>query len=88
MKLLPVLSIALELMVAAMGLKLALIARKGWGWALALTYALYVFYDLTRLLSWDVPERVLQAVFFVASLSIWTAVFRIEKELSGPKKGS
>ena len=48
----------------------------------ALTFAIYVLYDLGRLLHWNVGEGILSVLFLVASLSALVAVWGLYKEKS------
>ena len=68
MSFLPLISIALEVLIALMAL---LIAVRGRAYMLgfALTFGVYVYYDLARYYSWEVAENLLSAAFFVATLS-------------------
>ena len=47
------LSIAVEALIAVLGLLIALPKKKAYGWGLFLTFTIYVFYDLSRLISLD-----------------------------------
>jgi hypothetical protein len=77
MILLHLLSILLEVVVAALGMMLAIRKKKMYGWCIAVTFVLYVFYDLAAILQWDVSQDTLYTVFFVATLSILWAVWNI-----------
>ena len=46
----------------------------------ALTFAIYVLYDLGRLLHWNVGEGILSVLFLVASLSALYAVGGLYRE--------
>jgi len=46
----------------------------------ALTFAIYVLYDLGRLLHWNVSEGILSVLFLVASLSALVAAWGLYKE--------
>jgi len=43
----------------------------------ALTFAIYVLYDLGRLLHWNVGEGILSVLFLIASLSALYAVWSL-----------
>ncbi len=77
MNVLQMISILLEVVVAALGIMLVIRKKKIYGWCIALTFVLYVFYDLANLLSWSVPQDSLDVLFFVATLSILWAVWNI-----------
>ncbi len=77
MNALPMISILLEMVVAALGEALAVSRKKVYGWFIALTFVLYVFYDLANLLPLDVPRDLLYVLFFVATASILWEVWSI-----------
>jgi len=77
MNLLHLLSILLEVVVAALGAMLAIRKKKMYGWCIAVTFLLYVIYDLANLLAWNISQDTLYTIFFVATLSILWAVWNI-----------
>jgi len=77
MNLLHLLSILLEAVVAALGIMLATSKKKIYGWCIALTFVLYVVYDLANLLALNISQDTLYMIFFVATLSILWAVWNI-----------
>ncbi|MDD2835892.1 MAG: hypothetical protein PHY05_07055 [Methanothrix sp.] len=77
MNLLHLLSILLEVVVAALGVVLAISKKKIYGWCIAVTFVLYVVYDLANLLAWNISQDTLYTIFFVATLSILWAVWNI-----------
>jgi len=77
MNLLHLLSILLEAVVAALGVMLAIGKKKKYGWCIALTFVLYVIYDLAHLLALNISQDTLHMIFFVATLSILWAVWNI-----------
>jgi hypothetical protein len=74
-----VVSVALEAAVAVIA---ALAALKGrpYLYGLALTFAIYVLYDLGRLLGWEVERGVLSLLFLVASASALYAVWGLYRD--------
>ena len=74
-----VVSIALEVAVAVLA---ALAAYRGrpYLYGLALTFGLYVLYDLGRLLGWNVEQGVLPVLFLVASASALFAVWGLYRD--------
>jgi hypothetical protein len=48
-----------------------------YGWCIAVTFALYVIYDLANLLAWNISQDALYTIFFVATLSILWAIWNI-----------
>ena len=77
MNLLHLLSILLEAVVAVLGIMLAISKKKIYGWCIALTFVLYVVYDLANLMALNISQDTLYMIFFVATLSILWAVWNI-----------
>jgi hypothetical protein len=80
-------SILFEFATAVLGVMLAVNKKKNYGWCIAITFAIWVFYDLVKfmpILSPSVyltlPDNLLYSMFFVAALSILYAVWSIYKE--------
>ena len=71
------LTILLEAVVAALGVMLAISKKKMYGWCIAVTFVLYVVYDLANLLAWNISLDTLYMIFFVATISILWAVWNI-----------
>ncbi len=69
------LSLLVELIVVVLGLWIAWSGKKAFGWLIALTFAIYVVYDLSRFLSWNLPGQ--SWLFLIASISICWAVWQI-----------
>ena len=80
------LSILLELIAAILGVKLAVSKEKSYGWCIALTFLIWVFYDTINFLSvlnlayLVIPMNILYLLFFVATASILYAIWRVYKE--------
>jgi len=74
-------SILLELMVVALGIMLVVGKKKMYGWCIALTFILYIFYDLANLLSLHISQETLDILFFMATLSILWAIWNIFLEV-------
>ncbi len=70
-------SILLEFVVVALGIMLVIGKKKMYGWCIALTFILYIFYDLANLLSLHISEDSLDILFFMATLSILWAIWNI-----------
>ena len=77
MILLQAISIFLELVVAALGIMIAVYRKKRYGWFICLTFVIYVFYDLVALLALKVSLELMYFIFFVATVSILWAVWNI-----------
>ena len=76
-----VLAVAIECIVVLAGVRLATKGKKVYGWWIALTFALYVVFDLSRLGFLPKDEAVLSFLFLVASLSILYAVYLLGCEI-------
>jgi hypothetical protein len=74
-----VVSIALEVAVAIVAVLAALTGRP-YLYGLALTFGIYVLYDLGRLLGFDVEQGVLSVLFLVASASALYAVWGLYRD--------
>jgi hypothetical protein len=72
-------SIALEAAVAIVAV-LAAVKGRPYLYGLALTFAIYVLYDLGRLFGWNVDQGILSVLFLVASASALFAVWRLYRE--------
>ncbi len=72
-------SIFIELLIAILGLLIVFHKKKIYGWGIFLTFGIYVFYDLAKLLGWNISDTLLYGSFFVASVSALWAVFEIYK---------
>jgi hypothetical protein len=80
MEIFVIISLAAEVLVAVLGLMLAIARKKDFGWGIALTFSIYVFYDLVRFLALPVSNEIIGSLFFIASISVLWAVWRIYEE--------
>ena len=80
-------SILLEFVVVALGIMLVIGKKKMYGWCIALTFILYIFYDLANLLSLHISEETLDILFFMATLSILWAIWNIFLEVGQSSTG-
>ncbi|MCX6692203.1 MAG: hypothetical protein NTW33_09210 [Methanoregula sp.] len=78
---LQVLSILIECVVVLGGVRLATKGKKFYGWWIALTFALYVVFDLSRLGFLPKSESIISPLFLIASLSILYAIWLIGCEV-------
>lgn len=78
MTLIPIVSIVLELLIAVLALVSAVRGRTYMA-GLALTFGIYVYYDLARLYEWSVSESLLSVVFLIATLAALVSVVGIFK---------
>lgn len=80
MEILVIMSLVAEATAAVLGMALAISKKKDIGWGIALTFAIYVFYDAVRFFNLHVSNNVIGFLFFIASLSILWVVWRIYEE--------
>ncbi|MDP8233831.1 MAG: hypothetical protein P9M06_03390 [Candidatus Saelkia tenebricola] len=72
-------SIVLEVITVVLGIMIATVKKKGFGWGIALTFAIYVFYDLVRFFKLQISGSFLSAIFLIGTVSILWGVWRIYK---------
>ncbi len=80
MEIIPIVSIVLEVVIALLALVASLRGRF-YMIGFALTFGIYVYYDLARLYEWAVDESVLSAVFLVATLAALGAIIGVMREM-------
>jgi hypothetical protein len=74
-----IVSIALEIAVAVVAM-LAAVKGRPYLYGLALTFTIYVLYDLGRLLGWNVEQGILSVLFLLASASALYAVWGLYRD--------
>ena len=70
-------SIIVEVVVAILGLMIAFHKKKNYGYGIFLTFAIYVFYDLSKQIGWSINSSLLYVLFFIASISALLAVYTL-----------
>ncbi len=80
MEVLIIVSLVAEAIAMTLGLALAISKKKNIGWGIALTFAIYVFYDFVRFFNMPVKNEVIGVLFFIASLSILWVVWRVYED--------
>jgi hypothetical protein len=73
-------SIILEAVVVALGLMIAIGKKRAYGWGLAFTFLVYVFYDLARTQGWQISDSIMTFSFLAATISAVMAVYSIYKK--------
>ena len=81
MNILQLVSISLEFVIVVISLMIAVSKKKAYGYGFALTFGVYVFYDLARLFSLGIDETLLYVVFFIATVSALVSVWKLYGEL-------
>jgi hypothetical protein len=71
------LSIILEALIVLVSLGIATRKGKLYGWGLALTFAIYVYYDAAKLYGWESSASTLAWAFFIATISALLSVLAI-----------
>lgn len=84
MNALQMISILLEVFVVILGIMLVVGKKKMYGWCIALTFVLYILYDLLNLLSLHISQDSRVILFFIATISILWAIWNIFLEALGP----
>lgn len=79
MSIIPVLSIALEFVIALIALVLTFRGRPYMA-GFAITFGIYVYYDLAREYQWQVSEPLLSVVFLIATLAALAAIIGISRD--------
>ncbi len=80
MNIVQMVSVILELIVAIVGVMLAAGKKKIYGWCFALTFIIYVVYDLSKFMALNINGDILNILFFVASFSALWGIWSIYKE--------
>lgn len=78
MNLIPLISIVIEIVIAALALVLAYRGQTTMI-GFAITFGIYVYYDLARYYSWEVSESLLSGVFLIATLAALVSMIGILK---------
>jgi hypothetical protein len=79
-------SIAVEVIIVVFSVLIFIRKKQIYGYGFALTFLLYVFYDLVRLLNFSVDEGLIRALFFVATLSGLVAIINAYGGLRIPER--
>jgi hypothetical protein len=80
MEILQDIAIGIEVVIAGVALLIALIRKKSYGWLLALTFILYVAFDLARSLEVELFVGFANMIFLIATLSALFALIGIYKD--------
>ncbi|MGD0079623.1 MAG: hypothetical protein ABSB80_03130 [Methanoregula sp.] len=70
----------IEIVIAVVGVLIATQKKKTYGWFIALTFALFMVFDLARILALDIPADVYSLILLVACLSMLYAMWLVWKE--------
>ncbi|MBU0686668.1 MAG: hypothetical protein KKB81_02260 [Candidatus Margulisbacteria bacterium] len=76
-------SIVLEFIALILGVMIAVQKKKGYGWCIALVFAIYVFYDAVKFINSNqlavinISADLLYILFFIATVSILWVVWQV-----------
>jgi len=73
-------SIILEAVIVLLGLMIARGKKRAYGWGIAFTFIIYVFYDLARLQNWQIGSDIMAFSFLAATISALIAVYSIYRK--------
>jgi len=74
------LSILLEFAIFILALKMVFEKKRYLGVAWAVTFGIYVFYDLAKGLNWGLPGSFLDTIFFLATASAFFAIWQLGRK--------
>jgi len=74
---LELLAIVLEAVICVICLRIALQKKRVYGFGLALTFGLYVFFDLARHFKFGVSPGTMDTLFFVATVSALLSIMQL-----------
>jgi hypothetical protein len=83
---LQIVAVFLEVAVTAIGIVLAARQKKSYGWCIAVTFGLFVIFDIGRLISLPIPDAVHALIFLVACGSMLFGVWLMYREPSLPAR--
>ncbi len=72
-----IISIVLEAVIVVIALLIGLQRRRGYGFGFALTFTMYVLYDLANQFHFAIMANVLIAIFFIATVSALASMWRL-----------
>jgi hypothetical protein len=68
-------SIAIEVIICGIGLGIAILKKKVFGWLIALTFAIYVVYDISAFSWGGLSANTSSFIFLIASISMLLAMW-------------
>jgi len=86
MEILPVIAILIEIIVVLVGLMLAINKKKVYGWLFALSYALYIVYDMDYSMPLGLNHMAMNVTLIAGAASTLVAVCLLFKELKKPRR--
>ena len=77
---LQIIAVLLEVAVAVIALVIATRNRKTYGWCIAVTFGLFVLFDIGRIFALPVPDTAHALIFLVACVSMLYAMWLVYEE--------
>ncbi len=74
---LQIVSILIEAIICGTGMGIAVLKKKTYGWCIALTFGIYVVYDVVALTDIPVSPMPVAIIFFVATVSMLYVAWRL-----------
>jgi hypothetical protein len=68
-------SITIEVIICGIGLGIGMMKKKIFGWLIALTFAIYVVYDISAFSGEGLSSSTSSVIFLIASISMLVAVW-------------
>jgi len=73
-------SITIEAVIFVLALKMIFEKKRYIGIPIAITFAIYVFYDLAKGSNWGLPREFLDTIFFIATASMLFVVWQLGRK--------
>lgn len=80
MDILQAISVVMECVITVLALLIGISRKKPYGYGLAFTFAVYVFYDAAKSMGAGIPDTVLNPLFCLATISALCSVWGIYKD--------
>ena len=77
---LEIIAVLIEIAVTAVALVIATGHEKAYGWCFAITFGLFIIFDLSRLFSLPLPDAARALIFLVACSSMLYGVWLLYRE--------
>jgi len=78
---LQLIAVVLEIAVAVIAILIATRKKRAWGWGIAITFGLFVLFDIFRIFELPMPEAFHSFILLVACGSMLYAIWLMYKEI-------
>lgn len=82
---LQIIAVLIEVAVTGVALVIATRQKKSYGWCIAITFGLFVLFDIGRLVSLPIPDEAHALIFLVACGSMLYGVWLMYRDLEIPQ---